>query len=84
MSHMTLKRANEMTPDARARMLMRIDSYLREYISDEELFMIWLEEGVPDGTETPEELADISAEDFVEMCHLAERIIQADEEAERE
>lgn len=80
MELMTLTRANKMTPDARARMLMRIDDYLREYVYDEELFMIWLEEGVPDGTESPEELTDVPVEDFVEMCNLAKRIIRADEE----
>lgn len=80
MELMTLKRANEMTPDARARMLMRIDGYLREYVYDEELFMVWLEEGVPDGTESPEELTDVPVEDFVEMCNLAKRIIRANEE----
>lgn len=80
MELMTLNRANEMTPDARARMLMRIDDYLREYVYDEELFMIWLEEGVPDDTESPEELTDVPVEDFVEMYNLAKRIIRADEE----
>ena len=40
--------------------------------------MAWLEEGVPDGTETYEELEDTSAEDFVEMVKLAEKVLTAD------
>lgn len=53
--------------DLRAKMLLMIDEYLRQNLTDEDLFERWLEEGVPDGTESWEELADIEIEDFVEM-----------------
>lgn len=58
--------------DLRAKMLLMIDEYLRQNLTDEDLFDRWLEEGVPDGTESWEELADIEIEDFVEMWNLAE------------
>lgn len=67
--------------DLRAKMLLMIDEYLRQNLTDEDLFERWLEEGVPDGTESWEELADIEIEDFVEMWNLAERLMnqQAEE-----
>ena len=58
--------------DLRAKMLLMIDEYLRHNLTDEDQFDRWLEEGVPDGTESWEELADIEIEDFVEMWNLAE------------
>ena len=61
--------------DLRAKMLLMIDEYLRHNLTDEDLFDRWLEEGVPDGTESWEELADIEIEDFVEMWNLAERLM---------
>lgn len=61
--------------DLRAKMLLMIDEYLRQNLTDEDLFDRWLEEGVPDGTESWEKLADIEIEDFVEMWNLAERLM---------
>lgn len=61
--------------DLRAKMLLMIDEYLRQNLYDEDLFEHWLEEGVPDGTESWEELEDTSIEDFVEMWNLAERLM---------
>ena len=61
--------------DLHAKMLLMIDEYLRQNLTDEDLFERWLEEGVPDGTESWEELADIEIEDFVEMWNLAERLM---------
>jgi hypothetical protein len=58
--------------DLRAKMLLMIDQYLRQNLTDEDLFECWLEEGVPDGTESWKELEDTSIEDFVEMWNLAE------------
>lgn len=66
--------------DLRAKMLLMIDEYLRQNLTDEDLFERWLEEGVPDGTESWEELADIEIEDFVEMWNLAERLMNAQAE----
>lgn len=66
--------------DLRAKMLLMIDEYLRQNLTDEDLFERWLEEGVPDGTESWEELADIEIEDFVEMWNLAERLMNTQAE----
>ena len=35
----------------------------------------WLEEGVPDGTGSWRELADVTAEEFAEMWNLAEKLM---------
>lgn len=73
-----LEIANNLSGATRANILLAIDDYIRTHFSDEEIFMAWLEEGVPDGTETYEELEDTSAEDFVEMVELAEKVLTAD------
>ena len=70
--------------DLRAKMLLMIDEYLRQNLTDEDLFERWLEEGVPDGTASWEELADIEIEDFVEMWNLAERLMNAQAEGRLE
>lgn len=67
--------------DLRAKMLLMIDEYLRQNLTDEDLFERWLEEGVPDGTESWEELADIEIEDFVEMWNLAEWLMNQQAES---
>lgn len=67
--------------DLRAKMLLMIDEYLRQNLTDEDLFDRWLEEGVPDGTESWEELADIEIEDFVEMWNLAEWLMNQQAES---
>ena len=66
--------------DLRAKMLLTIDEYLRQNLTDEDLFERWLEEGVPDGTESWEELADIEIDDFVEMWNLAEQLMNTQAE----
>lgn len=68
--------------DLRAKMLLMIDEYLRQNLTDEDLFEHWLEEGVPDGTESWEELKDISIEDFVEMWNLAEWLMNQQAEGD--
>lgn len=73
-----LEIASNLSGATRANILMAIDDYIRTYFNDEEIFMEWLEEGVPDGTKTYEELEDTSAEDFVEMVKLAEKVLTAD------
>lgn len=70
--------------DLRAKMLLTIDEYLRQNLTDEDLFERWLEEGVPDGTESWEELADIEIEDFVEMWNLAEQLMNQQAEGRLE
>lgn len=66
--------AEVMTPEIRAKTLMCLDDYLRGELYDEDLFARWLEEGVPDGTGSWRELADVTAEEFVEMWNLAEKL----------
>lgn len=66
--------AEVMTPEIRAKTLVCLDDYLRGELYDEDLFARWLEEGVPDGTGSWRELADVTAEEFVEMWNLAERL----------
>ena len=70
--------------EARAQILFNLDCYLRVDLLDEDLFERWLEEGVPDGTESWEELADIEIEDFVEMWNLAERLMNTQAEGRLE
>lgn len=64
----------------RAEILLQLDNKLRREIQDEELFMIWLEEGLPDGVHSVEEIEglDISAIEFAEMWNLAERLLNED------
>lgn len=61
--------------EVRAQILFNLDCYLRADLLDENLFDRWLEEGVPDGTESWGELVDVEAEDFAEMWNLAERLM---------
>lgn len=86
MMTLTLDLARLIPTDLRAKMLLMIDEYLRQNLVDENLFDCWLEEGVPDGTESWEELEDIEIEDFVEMWNLAESLMsdQAANEEEDE
>lgn len=82
MAIMTKTLAAIMTPEIRAKILFQLDTYLRESLYDEDLFDRWLEEGVPDGTESWEELADIEIEVFVEMWNLAERLMNQQAESD--
>lgn len=86
MAIMTKTLASIMTPEIRAQILFQLDSMLRNTINDEDIFSAWLEEGVPDGTESWKELVDIEAEDFTEMWNLAESLLneQAANEEEDE
>lgn len=64
----------------RAEILLQLDNKLRREIQDEELFMIWLEEGLPDGIHNAREIEElgISAIEFAEMWNLAERLLNQD------
>lgn len=64
----------------RAEILLQLDNKLRREIEDEELFMVWLEEGLPDGIHNAREIEelDISAIEFAEMWNLAERLLNQD------
>ena len=64
--------------NTRAEILLNLDRFLRDNIDNEEVFSIWLEEGVPDGTKAAEELLDISAGEFAEMWNLAENLLNKD------
>lgn len=61
----------------RAEILLQLDNKLRREIQDEELFMVWLEEGLPDGIHNAEEIEElgITAIEFAEMWNLAERLL---------
>ena len=61
----------------RAEILLQLDNKLRQEIQDEELFMVWLEEGIPDGIHSVEEIEElgISAIEFAEMWNLAEKLM---------
>ena len=72
---MTKKTAAMMNPEVRAKALMHLDGYLRNELTDEDLFDRWLEEGVPDGTGSWQELVDVTAEEFAEMWNLAEKLM---------
>ena len=73
---MIVEMLKTMNPEARAKILMHIDDYLRDNLTDEGLFECWLEEGVPDGTQRWEDLTDMEAEDFVEMMNLASLLMR--------
>lgn len=73
---MIVEMLKTMNPETRAKILMHIDDYLRDNLTDEALFECWLEEGVPDGTQSWEELVDMEAEDFVEMMNLASLLMR--------
>lgn len=75
---MTTYFAKYLPAETRAEILLNLDRCLRDHISDEEIFMTWLEEGVPDGTTNAAELLDIEVEEFVEMWQLAERLLNED------
>ena len=64
----------------RAEILLQLDNKLRREIQDEELFMIWLEEGLPDDIHSVEEIEElgISTIEFAEMWNLAERLLNED------
>jgi hypothetical protein len=66
--------------ETRAEILFHLDRCLRQNINDEEIFMVWLEQGVPDGTEDASELTDVSLESFLEMWNLAHKLLEADAE----
>lgn len=77
---MTMYLAQFLPDEVRAEILFHLDRCLRQNINDEEIFMVWLEQGVPDGTEAASELTDISLESFVEMWNLARKLLEADAE----
>jgi hypothetical protein len=77
---MTVYLAKYLPAETRAEILLNLDRCLRDHINDEEIFMTWLEEGVPDGTVDTAELLDIEVEEFVEMWQLAERLLNEDAE----
>lgn len=64
----------------RAEILLQLDNKLRRELQDEELFMVWLEEGLPDDIHSVEEIEElgISAIEFAEMWNLAERLLNED------
>lgn len=66
--------------EIRAQMLLHLDHYLRRNLFNEDLFELWLEEGVPDGTHDWRELTDINTTEFAEMWNLAERLLNEDAE----
>lgn len=78
MAKMNVNLATVIDEQTRAKILFDLDRFLRETIQNEELFQVWLEEGVPDGTESAAELSDIEAEDFAEMWNLAEDLLNQD------
>lgn len=62
-----------------AAILYGIDRYLREVINDEEILMIWLEEGCPDGCCNADDVAnclDLEGETFCEWIELANRLLE--------
>ena len=80
MATMTKELAALVNEEIRADMLIRLDNKLRREIQDEEIFMTWLEEGLPDGLHNAAEVLelDISPEEFAEMWNLAERLLNED------
>lgn len=80
MAMMTKELATLINEEIRADILIRLDNELRRTIQDEEIFMTWLEEGLPDGLHNAAEVLDldISPEDFAKMWNLAERLLYED------
>ena len=80
MAIMTTTIAKIMDDHTRAKILLELDRFLRNNISNEEVFESWLMCGVPDGTEDWDELTDIEVNDFVDMWNLAEELLNRDAE----
>lgn len=80
MAIMTASIAKIMDDHTRAKILFELDRFLRDNISNEEVFESWLMYGVPDGTEDWDELTDIEVNDFVDMWNLAEELLNRDAE----
>lgn len=80
MTIMTTTIAKIMDDHTRAKILLELDRFLRNNISNEEVFESWLMCGVPDGTEDWDELTDIEVNDFVDMWNLAEELLNRDAE----
>lgn len=80
MAIMTASIAKIMDDHTRAKILFELDRFLRDNISNEEVFESWLMCGVPDGTEDWDELTDIEVNDFVDMWNLAEELLNRDAE----
>lgn len=82
MARISKELAANMNEELRADILLRLDRKLRNEIQDEEIFEEWLIYGVPDGTETLQDILalDLSAEDFAEMWNLAEELLNRDAE----
>lgn len=80
MATMTKELAALVNEEIRADMLIRLDNKLRREIQDEEIFMTWLEEGLPDGLHNAAEVLalDISPEEFADMWNLAEWLLNED------
>ena len=65
--------------DVQAHILFGIDCYLREVIDDEEILMVWLEEGCPDGCCTAKDVKgclDLEGNTFREWIELANRLLE--------
>ena len=82
MARISKELAANMNEELRADILLRLDRKLRNEIQDEEIFEEWLTYGVPDGTETLQDMLalDLNAEDFAEMWNLAEELLNRDAE----
>ena len=67
----------------KANILGGMDSYIREYIEDENLFEYWLQEGVPDESDEAMllECAE-NDENFTHICRVFGTILKADLEDE--
>ncbi len=85
MARMTTELAANIIPELRAQILFNLDRKLRQEIQDEEIFMTWLEEGIPDGTNSEEEVLalDLDPEEFAEMWNLAEDLLNEDLQGRR-
>lgn len=82
MAKMTKELAAPMSAEMRAEILFRLDQKLRREIQDEEIFLTWLAEGLPDDVESVEDVKELhlTAEEFAEMWNLAEDLLNADAE----
>lgn len=73
--------------DVQAHILFSIDCYLRDVINNEEILMVWLEEGCPDGCCTAKDIQcylDLEGKTFREWIELANRLLEADADSDTE
>lgn len=69
----------------RARKLQRMDKFLREFVQDEEIFEIWLESGLPDGSDLDDCMEYAYDDDcYYDLMSVFAQVVLASWQAEKQ